>query len=720
MAEATASQHIQDDDDAAADARIVGDSKLVAHALDLAKVESANLAKILDAARRSSRHCECEGQSSISSFSINRCTACGYLSCKSCGGRPDHEYELLEEQRLGTGAFEKLVKELLPMRVNLAGITVQSLAAVREKAVKDGKGIVKASDWDLWSNAVLETVTDAEFRFRFLKRQTIWTAVYEAPSATLELCLRSPTPEWRLTIKPPTSEPVKSRLRELLLLPVARMQLKMQKHDVLSGKWELCVPSYQAFDAEITGCGEIVPTWQASIGLQGGLEGTTRWSQFKIELPDAAEKALDLSLSGVYTLLPKCGQAQASLHVKESEDDSLPPLFLFLDPTRCGETSDDKYVFSTSIDRLDYYTERDVIASLDKKWKESNKSHQTVSLDIRGGWVVCKGAHLTAITGQDIAVGSATTRDQAKYSIPKSAAAVSRAAHDCHKAAALLSVEVPLNPSHCESMWKQDAWGEIDLEHQGNGTFAQLAWITERLPSLGQFASWNALAETEVAGTGCTACAPLPPTIHWWIKQAGKPNKNGKKTKSTIIAYEDRQEAGRYEQALKHRPAPFTVQLRRDGDIGSFRIGLNVLSLAHRARARLPANAIKGTVKLSWRLTPDQGVEEPRPPRVFLMPSNKKDPEHRQPKHFQLKLRKEQLRSLWWMLQQEHAEGRTHTFVEEEISEAALPALGWRAEGKAERPVMVRGGVIADQVGYGKTIISLALVAETHNTPARA
>jgi hypothetical protein len=64
------------------------------------------------------------------------------------------------------------------------------------------------------------------------------------------------------------------------------------------------------------------------------------------------------------------------------------------------------------------------------------------------------------------------------------------------------------------------------------------------------------------------------------------------------------------------------------------------------------------------------------------------------------------------MLEQEKAEGKTHTFIEEEISEAALPALGWRAEGKAERPVMVRGGVIADQVGYGKTIISLALITE--------
>lgn len=70
------------------------------------------------------------------------------------------------------------------------------------------------------------------------------------------------------------------------------------------------------------------------------------------------------------------------------------------------------------------------------------------------------------------------------------------------------------------------------------------------------------------------------------------------------------------------------------------------------------------------------------------------------------------------MLEQEKADGKSHTFVEEEISEAALPSLGWRAEGKAERPVMIRGGVIADQVGYGKTIISLALVAEARKIPA--
>ena len=44
----------------------------------------------------------------------------------------------------------------------------------------------------------------------------------------------------------------------------------------------------------------------------------------------------------------------------------------------------------------------------------------------------------------------------------------------------------------------------------------------------------------------CERCAPRAPKIHW-IKRAGKLNKNGGKTKSTIVAFEDKYEAGRYE-----------------------------------------------------------------------------------------------------------------------------------------------------------------------------
>jgi len=65
------------------------------------------------------------------------------------------------------------------------------------------------------------------------------------------------------------------------------------------------------------------------------------------------------------------------------------------------------------------------------------------------------------------------------------------------------------------------------------------------------------------------------------------------------------------------------------------------------------------------------------------------------------------------MLAQEAA--NVTPFIEEEISESLLTSLGWRAEGRAQRPVQVKGGVLADQVGYGKTAITLGLIDCTHN-----
>ena len=58
-------------------------------------------------------------------------------------------------------------------------------------------------------------------------------------------------------------------------------------------------------------------------------------------------------------------------------------------------------------------------------------------------------------------------------------------------------------------------------------------------------------ADTEqIAGTACERCAPRPPKIHW-IKKAGKKNKNGNNTKSSIVAFEDKLEAGRYEHVSR-------------------------------------------------------------------------------------------------------------------------------------------------------------------------
>jgi site-specific DNA-cytosine methylase len=483
--------------------RIVGEESLVSHDLDLAKVVKADLHEMLDLAQRSSRHCQCEGQSGTAP-SIDECTACGYRACQSCGGRPDHHYEPCHSVRVEPAEFEMRFKELLPMRVEIAGVTETSLHGARQLAEDLGKGTVDEKDWKLWSKAVLQGVNDAEFRFRYLKRQHTWTAVYEAPGATLDLFLQGAAPEWRLTIKAAASEPVNSCIRALLLHPVARLRFDVRGQDVLCGPWEVCIPSRQSFKVDIVGRGELVPSWHASLGLQGEFEGTQRWSQLEVVVPPEASKALDRDLSGTYTLLPKCGQAMNSLHKMEGGDKL--PLYLFLDSTRCGEAEDDTYVFSTSTERLDYGTERAVIAVLEPKWRESSKPEQKVRLDIRGGWVQCKAAHLTAIGGGDIAVvtggnGNGVHRDTATYAAPRSATSVSVSldADGCTHAAALLSCSVPLDPSHSELMWRQGAWNEVDLLHQGNTTFANLAWITERIPPLESMGKWTKLDTVKVS-----------------------------------------------------------------------------------------------------------------------------------------------------------------------------------------------------------------------------
>ena len=51
-------------------------------------------------------------------------------------------------------------------------------------------------------------------------------------------------------------------------------------------------------------------------------------------------------------------------------------------------------------------------------------------------------------------------------------------------------------------------------------------------------------------------------------------------------------------------------------------------------------------------------------------------------------------------------------FVEEERREFPLPGFGWLLEGKAELTTAIRGGVLGDVMGGGKTATIIALVAK--------
>lgn len=255
--------------------------------------------------------------------------------------------------------------------------------------------------------------------------------------------------------------------------------------------------------------------------------------------------------------------------------------------------------------------------------------------------------------------------------------------------------------------WPRGNWREVDKVHE-RGTYKALAWLLERIRTVDDhFAEWQSVTLPEDAHNHleerCERCAPTPPKIKW------------RKVGNKISAIEDTVGAGEYERSLKRRPTPFVTQLKleQEGGMGTVRIGINVPSLLHRAVSRLPI--IKGNGRLekkpvlSWRLHTDFTPAATISFQRFNLQSNKTDEEHKDPPNFKMPLRPEQRRSLHWMLKQEELKD-AEPFFEEEISEAIMAPLGWRAEGRARREVLIRGGVLADQVGYGKTAITLGLV----------
>ncbi|KAI0305877.1 hypothetical protein B0F90DRAFT_1694134 [Multifurca ochricompacta] len=672
---------------------IVGEDQLMERPFDLSRATGQPLHSLLDDAMKSVRFCTCEGRKDMTEREVRRCDDCGFTACVKCGGRPEHNSRQIDVKacpRLAPSVFERSLKSALPMCLALSGITEQLLDSLKQKYGTS----ISSELWEIWRSAVIEAV-GLELRFVELKRQELWHATYESSRALMELCLHPKRPEWLLYAKPSPSEPANAEIRKLLMNPVARLACD---GSLLNGRWEIALPQTTSVEISVQGAGERVASWQSKLGLQDPkfLDGTV-FSQLEVSVPRDDVVHFDRDISGTYLLLDKCGTANNALHKKISPEDdaALPPLFLLLDPTRSGKPSDDSFVFSTNIRRLEYQERRTVLARLQSSWRQSSKEGpQRVSCVIPQKYVFSDGVSLNPSYIQG-----------AHYSVPQDNLCIQVSKDACKSANALLVARVPLH-SQAGPEWPKGTWTEVEQIYE-RATFRALSWLLERIKVVdGSFTTWQEV-ELPEDHSNCERCAPLSPSLRW-IKQ-------GKK----VMAIEDSAEAGEYERRLKRRPAPFVTQLKLDDNgTGTVRIGVNIASLTHRALARLPTVGREGNPALSWRLDPNFKPLVKLILPKFHLHSNRSDPQHHQPPHFEkFPLRIEQLRSLHWMLEQENPDAPP--FIEEEVSEAILEPLGWRAEGRAQQPVHIRGGVLADQVGYGKTAITLGLIDCTRKEVAR-
>jgi len=672
---------------------IIGEEDLEESAMDLSTTVALELRDLLVDAERSRRLCVCEGRFSITTNKIRLCTECGFTACDKCGGRPVHVVPENQEQienRLQPLEFESKLKSILSMRLRLTGIdnaTIQKLNP-EDDSIRD-------RDWKVWCELAVAAV-EGEFRFKSLLRQETWIVIYDAPDARLELVLNPKRPEWRIFAKCPVTEGITSEKRRLSEGPIARMLVCGQAgRGALDGQWEFCLPSFPRFNILVQGIDAKIPSWQSTLGYTDSATMISEvYGHLRFTVPDEHKNKFDRDISGDYKLLQNCGAALGSLHIRVDNDDAV-PLFCFIDQKRTGDGSIDSFVFSSDHRRLGYGEYRTLTAYLAPTWRQRDATAEprNVKAFINGLWVPVEaqlGPPPVSISTKD-GILSAPGPEGLNFEVSE---------EDCGSARTVLQCKVPLR-SQVEAIWPRGKWVEVDSIHE-RLAYESLAWLTERVRSLKQLERWSTLELPERGLDSCNRCAPSRPQIKWvFIKNKHKP-------------FEDPQEAAPYERALKSRPSPFVTHVKLDeGDVGVLRIGLNVATLVHRALCRMPAED-RGAPILSWRLVTDY-IPEPR----LLLPfydlvSNKNDVGAEQPPNFVTLLRPEQLRSLSWMKAQEKEDGLP--FMEEEVAEALLPHLNWRAEGKVERPNYVRGGVLADEVGYGKTAITIGLIDSTQGS----
>ena len=349
---------------------IFGEDQLLERPFDLSKTTEQPLSSLLTDAMKSVRFCTCEGRKDMTAREVRRCDDCGFSACVKCGGRPEHNprpVDVKAQPRLTPSTFERSLKSALPMCLGLSGITEELLDSLKQEFGTS----IPSKRWEIWRNAVIEAV-GPELRFVELKRQELWYATYESTKALVELCLHPQRPEWLFYAKPSPKEPANAEIRKLLMNPIARLACE---GSLLNGRWEVALPQTTSVEISIKGSGDLVPSWESKLGLQDPkfLEATV-FSQLEVSVPSDDISRFDRDITGTYVLLDKCGTANNALHKKVAtkEDATLPPLFLFLDPTRSGPPTDDAFVFSTTIRRLEYRESRPIFARL-PSWRQSSK-----------------------------------------------------------------------------------------------------------------------------------------------------------------------------------------------------------------------------------------------------------------------------------------------------------------------------------------------------------
>mmetsp|Transcript_36589 Transcript_36589/g.88683 ORF Transcript_36589/g.88683 Transcript_36589/m.88683 type:complete len:2159 (+) Transcript_36589:2-6478(+) len=213
-------------------------------------------------------------------------------------------------------------------------------------------------------------------------------------------------------------------------------------------------------------------------------------------------------------------------------------------------------------------------------------------------------------------------------------------------------------------------------------------------------AEWKTITPSDMSQAfgSCSRSFPRPPAESWRYDE---------ERKEWDRFYGDGESKAFY-KALEERPRAFEFLLDRANN--RLRVNLNPEVVAHYAAGHLSRGrgfSSNDTINVSVRLCASQFQSDPKVD-AFRVPSCKDEQPIKVELKKPFKLYERQQKVVSKMLA---IENRVTDFAEIEMYEEHMPgSTGWTVIAKAQRNAKIAGGVIADAIGAGKTVISIALI----------
>ena len=709
---------------------LLEEKSLVPHMSHPALYDPVSVVEITALAKQSVRLCLCEGLTNVTTRQLQRCKVCKYTSCVKCGHNPSHHYEQFSLVRKQPVEFKVAIKKAIPLQINLSGLCSELTERLICQARKcEPLAGFDPKSWKFMIDKIKPALSSRVF-YRSIRRAHCFQITYDSPDALLTLEISSTGVEWKLFANVPKEPLGTSTGKYLRRFAIARM--RPTGEDIMKGQWQFWIPEKSVLQTTITSSGPLEKSFENERGLPE-FSNTFIYSEISIAARgDYNPDRLDRDIVGEYVRSAECGQAWNSVHARKSLDGQESLLLTFNQRDHSGDPKNFCFSFTNDIARKRFAEELAVVCDLPSSWRQPTvtatatssgltiegvpiakfvgKHVEVVDICLNGHWVDLPDHNLDLSTQQLITY----------HRLPEQ---IEHIVSPCGQQRTVFSVVVPL-PGRLADPKCIDRWTKLNRANQAAFWKDHICLVEKELVLAGHRQSdksWIPYPDaSSVQGKSqiCKFCAPNPPSMQWTFA-----TKKGDISEKQIPV-EEPEEASKHERAIKNRPSAMDVMYRISASDGlEFKIAIDPTTLVHRAIGSLLRDNTSGdtkepdtsSVRASYRLVTDdgksvvsefsgfvlRGTDNVEPPASLVNPFADFSTES-------TKLRPEQSKALAWMLDQEH---RPQPFSEQVIAEASVKKIGYLLEAKATRHVTVAGGILAQAVGFGKTILILSIVA---------